>query len=144
MTIVQGYAVRWDDVAEVDGQRERFDRGAFKYARSTNLRVAHDPRPGAVLAWAVPVVETVEGLFFSAVLDPSNEAHRRVIAALRSGMNGVSFGYRPSRVRQDDDGCEVIEAARLIEISLTGDAAFSASAAWIVEDIDQPAAGCEA
>ena len=126
MTTIAGYCVRWVDEALIDGHRERFQPGAFQYAISTNLRVAHDPRPGAVLAWRVPVMEDEHGLYFEAELDPENREHRRVVEAVRAGQGGVSFGYRASRSRWDDGDCEVVVSARLLEISVLSDASYPA------------------
>ena len=59
--ILTGYAVTWDDVAEVDGHRERIAPGAFKYARKKSLRIAHGSA-GAAVAWGCRVAEDQHGV----------------------------------------------------------------------------------
>jgi HK97 family phage prohead protease len=128
---IAGYAVTWSDLAEVDDHLEQVRRGAFRHQTCTNLRVAHDRRPGAVLQWAIPVAEDDRGLLFAAMLNPDKLEHRRVVAALRSGMTSVSIAYRPTALHWEGD-TEIITAARLLEISLLGAGAFAESRAWLI------------
>ena len=56
-----------------------------------------------------------------------------MICAIRNGLNGMSFKFRPLASRKDD-GLMTIERALLLEISVVPDAAYRMGGVWLVGD----------
>ena len=134
MMVIQGYPVCWNDTAVVGDHRERFLPGAFQ-STHTRLAFQHDHRPGAALAWHVPLVQDQHGLRFCAEVDESRRDVRQIIAAIRhGGVNYCSVWYTPIETSWDGD-TEVIARARLMEISIASSAAaYQRSGCWIGGD----------
>jgi HK97 family phage prohead protease len=132
--IIVGYGLVWEDWAEVDGHLEQFRPGAFQNA-SARLTCDHDKRPGAVVAWACPVIQDEVGLRFRAVLDLERRRDVAHLAALiRAGvLSQCSFTFRPIASSREGD-IEVIERARLLELAITSSPFYGAGGAWVEGD----------
>ena len=63
---------------------------------------AHDRRDGASLGHA-HVTQDRFGAKFVVALDEHDRDARRVICAIRNGLNSCSFKFRPLASRKDDD-----------------------------------------
>lgn len=95
--------------------------GAFRESlasgRPVKMLWQHDPaKPIGV--WD-EVAEDARGLRVQGRIVTETEAGRDAMALLKHGaLNGLSIGYRATKVRRGDDGARVIVAAELWEVSL--------------------------
>jgi HK97 family phage prohead protease len=131
---LRGYFAVWRDEAQIGAHYERFAPGAFQNS-TTRLVCSHDARPGAAYALAMPIEQDEHGARFSVDLDDALPDVRRLIASIRSGaMNNASFAFTATKSRWDGD-CQIIEAARLHEVSVAGNAAaYRQTGVWIHGD----------
>jgi HK97 family phage prohead protease len=136
MSAIEGFAVLWDDTAAIDGRPERFAPFAFIEPIGARLLVAHDRRPGGMLAntaGSLRVDQDDTGLRFAAELDAGDPYARRALAAIGAGLLiGCSFGFRPFEQDEDEDGV-LIRRARLTEITLCGNGAYQAGGVWAAD-----------
>ena len=108
--ILQGFIVRFDDRARLAADRyERFAAGAIVNAR-VPIRIAHDGRPGATIAWAT-ISENEHGIRFEAELPDDHTGRALAHLALSIECDGVSAAFRPLATRRSGGIVEVIERA---------------------------------
>ena len=95
--IVEGYAMRWDDEADLGYIREKFMKGAFKGRMdSTVMLIGHDR--GIPLASingeTLELREDEKGLLFRAQLNKDSQRANEVILAIeRKDLTDVSVGF---------------------------------------------------
>lgn len=133
--VVDGVAVRYGDIAVVNGQPERFLPASLLPA-APSLRFMHDDT--AVLAETVKLIATPEAMKFEArIADPYRQPLEGLIA---SGLiGGASIGFRALEERMTD-GVREISLARLEEISLVDRGAYPQSNGLQMRRADDSAA----
>jgi HK97 family phage prohead protease len=131
MTILQGYACTWMERARIGEHWECLAAGAFRGATRTSIRLGHNPAPGAGVVRA-RVHSDAHGLYFQAELNPRNGEHRRLMMAVQDfGLNRCSVAFQATRSCWQGD-LEIVEQARLLEISLCGAGAYQQTYAEVV------------
>lgn len=132
--LVEGVAVRYGDIAVINGQPERF-LPASLLPDAPELRFMHDDK--TVLAETVKLIATPAQMDFEArIAEPYREPLRGLIA---SGLlNGASIGFRALSERMAG-GVREIALARLEEISLVDIPAYPASHGLAIRRADDSA-----
>jgi hypothetical protein len=131
--MIQGYVLLWGDVAAVEGGLfESFTPYPFAAPICAHLTCSHDQRPGAVLArtssGALQLDQDDLGLRIQA--SGRGREWSQLVRAVRGGLRGASFTYRP--VASDRDGELItVTKARCTEVCITGDPAYAAGGLWL-------------
>ncbi|MCY4120925.1 MAG: HK97 family phage prohead protease [Acidobacteria bacterium] len=121
---LSGVALRYGDVATVNGQRERFEPRAFGAALpALALTLQHDPGVVLVPADGLALADTDRELHVRADL-PAGSAVIQLVE--RGALHGFSVEFRSVRERREAD-VRVIEAAELAGLSLVDRGAYPAS-----------------
>ena len=111
-----GYLICWADEADLgDGNREQFAPASFANT-GAKLTFGHDPRAGASLGHA-RVTQDAHGAKFVATLDEHDRDARRVLVAIRNGLNSCSFQFRTLAMHKDGD-LTIVTSALLLEVSV--------------------------
>lgn len=110
--LVYGYALRWDDYADLGYLREKFERGAFpeEVRENTKQLIAHQPGIplGNVAASTLGFKEDKKGLYFENKLNEDSVRAQEIILAVQRGdLTDVSIGFSLSggkwRIERDDN-----------------------------------------
>ena len=131
MMQIKGYLICWHDQADLgNGSFERFQPNAFANT-AAQLTFAHDRRANAILGRAY-VTQDEHGAQFTCALDEHDRTSRRVLVAIRNGLDAMSFTFRPLAERRDDDVVTVTRAL-LLEASITPSAYYQGGV-WLAND----------
>jgi HK97 family phage prohead protease len=124
-------------VVENDGPLCRLEPGAFAEALEdcVSLCWEHGEMLASTGDGTLSLVEDNFGLRFLAMIDPDDRHGRAVLAHLERGWLGASFAHRLDETTSRREGdIDIITAARLLDISLTRQAACPGCCAFRVQD----------
>lgn len=130
---ITGYALKWNKLSEeMQGFREKFDKGAFSESISKNNVLAfwnhnRDVILGSTRAKTLSLTEDQKGLKFDIEMPDTTAANDLRKLIKRGDVKGVSFGFM-SNVEEWDTDTEpytrTIKKAELFEISPTHSPAY--------------------
>lgn len=123
---LSGYAFRFDEIAEVYGGERMDPEMEIHIDPDTFLLRGHDPdkilgKVGKNLSFE----NKEDGLFFRVSKMPDTELGRETSELIKMGiLDGVSIGFMENRSRTDEDGINVMEDIKIMEISLVSRPAY--------------------
>lgn len=104
---------------ETDLSGDRVRPGAFAGSLKRNaIPMLWRHRHGAVIGHWTHLREAGRGLEVRGLLDPTTPLGKQALAGIRSGLNGLSIGFRPTRWRYRPDGGRDLIELDLLEVSL--------------------------
>lgn len=136
--VVEGIAVPWDQTIEIDGYKERFERGAFDDAELGLLYAEHGHTAQQLPIGRIAASENRDtGQWISAPISQTSLG-RDVYTLLRDGVLAqFSVGFVPVEQR-DDNGVIVRTKAKLPEVSVVGIPAYLGATVTAVRSATTP------
>lgn len=128
---VEGYVVRYDDVYELDGLRERIAPGAFHWDGRIDLNLMHEhARVVGAYPNTVELNDTDVGLEISARVLDTTEGRDLVTYVENGVLIGFSSEFYPESTARDGNDV-IVERAELFGVGLVSNPAYPKSTASI-------------
>jgi len=134
--MVSGIAVPYGQTTQVNGYKERVEKGAFGSPQNVTLFYGHDHRSGGLpIGKVVEARDTDEGLEIKAQISKTAKGEE-VYTLLREGvLNKFSIGFQPTKSRREN-GVLVREKGDLKEVSVVAIPAYANAVVSEVRDAD--------
>jgi HK97 family phage prohead protease len=135
--MISGIAARYNTEARVsDGTRVMFAPGSIPTdGPAPKLFMFHDPTK--VIGTVVELLETDDGLLFSAKVAETVLGSEALVLAAAGALSDVSVGVEPIKFKYDKNGVMVITASRFMELSVVPHGAFDAPILDVAASIHQ-------